>query len=37
MNSSLSEVLFEKKMLQEKFGDLQKVVILFLKTNTIKV
>lgn len=38
MKSSRSEVLSEKKKLQEKFGDLQKVVVLFsLINNTIKV
>lgn len=38
MKSSRSEVLLEKKTLQEKLGDLQKVVVLVsLINNTIKV
>lgn len=38
MKSSHSEVLSGKKELQEKFGDLQKVVVsVSLKNNMIKV
>lgn len=38
MKSSCSEALSEKKNLQEKFSDLQKVVVsVSLKSNMIKV